>query len=313
MNAPGILIGWPNRPTAMAQLEETYRCWHLYKADDKEAMIAEAAPHVRGVVTSGESGVSAAMMDRLPNLEVIACFGVGVDGIDLEAARARGVVVSNTPGVLSEDVADMGILLMLAVMRRLLEADAYARSGAWRSGGPFELGRSPRGKTMGILGMGRIGQALARRAEVLGMSVVYHNRNRADVPYDYAATPVDLARRADVLVVCCPGGAATRNLVDAAVLEALGPEGWLINIARGSVVDEPALVRALTEKKIAGAGLDVFADEPNVPDALAAMKNVVVQSHQASATVETRDAMAQLVVDNLAAHFAGTPLLTRIA
>ncbi|MCB1835533.1 MAG: 2-hydroxyacid dehydrogenase, partial [Geminicoccaceae bacterium] len=207
---------------------------------------------------------------------------------------------------------DMGLALIFMTLRGMIEADRYVREGRWPEGGPFTLGRTPRGKRLGILGLGRIGMELARRAETIGMKVSYHNRTEKPVNYPYVADLVELARQSDVLALCCPGGPATHNLVDARVLDALGPQGWLINIARGSVVDEPALIAALEGKAIAGAGIDVFADEPRVPEALRQMRNVVLQPHMASATVETRDAMAQLVVDNLEAHFAGKPVLTRV-
>jgi lactate dehydrogenase-like 2-hydroxyacid dehydrogenase len=207
----------------------------------------------------------------------------------------------------------MGLALMLAVLRRVVEGDRYVRAGRWRKEGPMRLAACARGKRLGILGLGRIGKALARRAEALGMRVAYHGRRpQPDIAYPFHGDLVDLARDSDVLALTCPGGAETRGLVDAAVLEALGPAGYLVNVARGSVCDEPALVAALVEGRIAGAGLDVFADEPNVPEALLGLDNVVLQPHAASATDETRDAMAQLVVDNLAAHFAGKPLLTPV-
>ena len=307
-----ILIVAPIRPDAMAALEETYVCHHHYRHEDGQALLAEVGGRVRGAVSIGEKGVSASQMDLMPNLEIISCFGVGVDAIDLPAARERSVIVTNTPDILSEEVADMGLALIFMTLRGMIEADRYVREGRWPEGGPFTLGRTPRGKRLGILGLGRIGMELARRAETIGMKVSYHNRTEKPVNYPYVADLVELARQSDVLALCCPGGPATHNLVDARVLDALGPQGWLINIARGSVVDEPALIAALEGKAIAGAGIDVFADEPRVPEALRQMRNVVLQPHMASATVETRDAMAQLVVDNLEAHFAGKPVFTRV-
>lgn len=311
---PDVLVVWPNRPRHMALLGERYTLHHLYRAEDPERLLAEVAPGVRAVVTTGEKGASAALLDRLPALEIVACFGVGIDAIDRDACARRDIPITNTPDVLTEDVADMGLALMLAVMRRIPFGDRWVREGRWKCEGTMPLTTSPRGRTLGILGLGRIGKALARRAEVLGMKVVYHGRRRqADVAWPFYPDLVEMARRSDVLALCCPGGAATRGLVTAEVLEALGPEGFLVNVARGSVVDEPALVKALVEGRIAGAGLDVFADEPNVPEALLGLDNVVLEPHAASATVSTRDAMAQLVVDNLEAHFAGRPLLTPFA
>lgn len=310
---PSVLVVWPIRPKAMAQLEDEFRLVHLANASDPEALIEAEGDAIRGIVSTGERGVSAALIDRLPRLEIVSCFGVGYDGIDVEACRQRAVRVTNTPDVLSKEVADMGIGLILMTLRRLAEADRFVRRGAWLEGS-MPMGTCVTGKKLGIVGMGRIGQELARRAQALEMIPGYHNRNRrADVDLPYFATPVELASWADVLVLACPGGAATHHLVNEAVLEALGQEGWLINIARGSVVDEAALVEALKQGRIRGAGLDVFADEPRVPEALLKMENVVLTPHHASATDETRDAMAQLVVDNLRAHFAGRELLTPVA
>jgi hydroxypyruvate reductase len=310
---PDVLVVWPNRPRAMERLEAAYALHHLYKAPDRESLLAEVGPRVRAVVTTGERGASAALIDRLPALEIVACFGVGIDAIDREACRRRGVPITNTPDVLTEDVADMGLALMLCALRRIVQGDRWVREGRWAREGSMPLGAAARGRRLGIVGLGRIGKALARRAEVVGMSVAYHGRRRQEgVAYPFHADPVSLARASDVLALCTPGGAETKGLVGREVLDALGPEGVLVNVARGSVVDEPALVDALVGRRIAAAGLDVFADEPNVPEALLGLDNVVLQPHAASATVETRDAMAALVVDNLEAHFAGRPLLTPV-
>ena len=310
---PSVLVVWPIRPNAMAQLEQEFRLVHLSSSPDPEALIEAESGDIRGIVSTGERGVSAALIDRLPRLEIVACFGVGYDGIDVGACRQRDVRVTNTPDVLSKEVADMGIGLILMTLRRLAEADRFVRRGAWLEGA-MPMGTCVTGKKLGIVGMGRIGQELAKRAQALEMIPAYHNRNRRpDVDLPYFATPVELARWADVLVLACPGGPATHHLVNESVIEALGPQGWLVNISRGSVLDEPALVKALEEGRIRGAGLDVFADEPRVPEALLKMENVVLTPHHASATDETRDAMAQLVVDNLRAHFAGRPLLTAVA
>lgn len=310
---PAVLVLWPNRPKAMAELEAAYRLIHLWQANEPEAVIEDEGGEVRAVVTSGERGLSAALIERLPRLEMVACFGVGYDGIDVEACRARGIRVSNTPDVLSRDVADLGMGLMLATLRRMVEADRYVRNGSWQRHGPMSLGTCLAGKKLGILGLGRIGMELAKRAGAAEMALGYHNRAARDgVDLRYFPTPVELAEWADVLAVACPGGAATRHLVNAEVLRALGTEGWLINIARGSVVDEAALIASLEAGGIKGAGLDVFADEPRVPERLLEMENVVLQPHQASATEETRDAMAGLVVANLRAHFAGESLPTPV-
>ena len=257
-------------------------------------------------------GANAELIDACPKLEIIACFGVGFDAIDLDRARARGVRVTNTPDVLTEDVADMAFALILASFRRIVEGDAFVRSGAWTKGA-LPLGRSLNGKTLGVLGYGRIGRAIARRAPVFGMSVAYSDLAiDPQAPHAYHADPVSLARASDVLVATTAGGAGTRSLVDAAVFDALGPEGLFVNVSRGSVVDEPALIAALEEKRIGGAALDVFWNEPNIDARLLRFPNVILQPHHASGTIEARKAMGKLVRDNLAAHFAGRPLPTPV-
>jgi len=282
-------------------------------ADRPPALLADPG-RFRGLATRGDVGADAALIDLLPNLEIIACFSVGYDGVDLARCRERGIVVTNTPDVLTHCVADLGMGLVLAVLRRIVEGDRYVRAGRWLREGVMDLGAAPRGKTLGIVGLGRIGLELAARAEAFGMNIAYYNRNqRADVDYAYHGDPASLAAACDVLALTCPGGAETHHLVDADVLAALGGAGVLVNIARGSVVDEAALVAALQSGTIAGAGLDVFEAEPQVPEALFAMDNVVLQPHQASATVQTRTAMGDLTIDNLLAHFAGKPPLTPVA
>ena len=275
------------------------------------ALLADAR-NARAIATDGHLGADARMIDALPQLEVIACYGVGVDAIDLAHAASRSVAVSNTPDVLNDDVANLAIGLLLAVTRRLTVADRYVREGRWLAAN-MDLTQSVVGKRLGILGLGRIGKAIARRAEVLGCTVCYTGRKtQPDQPYPFHDTLIGLARSCDYLVVCCPGGAATQGLVTQEVMTALGPEGVLVNVARGSVVDEAALVTALVEGQLGGAGLDVFADEPRVPAALLTLDRAVLQPHMGSATVETRRAMGDLVVDNLRAHFAGRPLLTPV-
>ena len=309
---PDVLVIFPNRPKAMAELDAAYALHHYWKAEDPDKLVAEVGPRIRAVVSTGERGASAELIDRLPALEIVSCFGVGIDAIDRPACARRNIPITNTPDVLTEDVADQGLALMLAALRGIVRNDRFIRDGKWHDGAAPLTVRA-KGKRVGVLGLGRIGKAFARRAEALGMGIAYFGRRRqADVAYPYYDNLVALAGDVDVLVLTCPGGAETRGLVNAAVLEALGPEGWLVNVARGSVCDEPALVDALVSRRIAGAALDVFADEPNVPEALLGLDNVVLQPHAASATTETRDAMAQLVVDNLAAHFAGKPLLTPV-
>ena len=279
------------------------------------AALARVAPQVRGLAASGESKVSAALMAQLPALEVISVMGVGYDGVDVAAARARGVMVTHTPNVLNDDVADLAIGLMLSAARQLPAADRYVRAGQW-SQGPMPLARKMSGARLGLVGMGRIGQAIAHRALAFGMSVAYTSRTaKAELSYRYLPTAQALAAEVDFLVVITPGGAGTLKLINAQVLQALGQgagQGILVNVARGSVVDEAALIDALERGVIAGAGLDVFESEPHVPERLRAMPHVVLTPHVGSATGDTRQAMADLAFNNLAAHFAGKPVLTPV-
>ena len=264
-------------------------------------------------VAGGGTLVGAAEMDALPDLRAVANFGVGYDNVDVAEATRRGIVVSNTPDVLTDAVADLSVALVLDVMRQVTAADRFLRRGEWAAGGRFPLTRDVRGATVGILGLGRIGRAVADRLLVFGAEIAYHSRSPQDVAWAYHSSPVALAAASDVLVVLTPGGAGTEHLVDAAVLDALGPEGYLVNVARGSVVDEQALVAALEGGRLAGAGLDVFADEPRVPAALLEREDVVLLPHVGSATVQTREAMAELVLDNVAAFLADGRLVTPIA
>jgi len=244
-------------------------------------------------------------------LKLIACFSVGLDSVDLAAARELGIAVTNTPDVLTDEVADLAVGLMLATSRRIAAADRFVRAGRWLDGG-FALTSKVSGKRLGIVGMGRIGQAIARRAAAFDMQIAWHGPTAKDLPYRFEPKLVELARSVDFLVAACPGGAATRGLISREVLTALGSKGIFINISRGSVVDEAAMVELLVSGQLGGAGLDVFVDEPRVPAALFNLDNVVLQPHQASATHETRGAMAQLVLDNVAAYAAGRPLLTPV-
>jgi lactate dehydrogenase-like 2-hydroxyacid dehydrogenase len=271
------------------------------------------APRIRGIAASGGSTVAADLIARLPALEIISVMGVGYDGIDVAAAKARGVMVTHTPGVLNDDVADLAIALVLDVSRGISTSDRYVRAGRWQTEGNLPLARKVTGARLGIVGMGRIGQAIANRAAGFAMSIAYTARSaKADLPYRYHPSVVTLAAESDFLVVITPGGASTRKLIDATVLRALGPQGCLINVARGSVVDEQALIEALRDGVIAGAGLDVFEDEPRVPEALRAMNHVVLTPHIGSATRQTRQAMADLTRANLEAHFGGKPPLTPV-
>ena len=307
-----ILSVGPFYPPSFESMERDFSVHKLWQTKDRAALIAEVAGRVRGIQTTGGHGADAKLMAALPRLEIISCFGVGVDAVDLNAAKKHGVIVTNTPDVLNDCVADLAMGLTVATLRRIILGDRFVRAGSWLKGG-LPLAQKVGGKTMGILGYGRIGKAIAKRAEAFGMRIVYHGRKpQADVTHKYYAKLVDMARDCDVLMVICPGGAATHHIVNAEVLKALGPEGTLINVARGSVVDEQALVKALTDGSLGAAGLDVFESEPKVPEALLGMDQVVLQPHVGSATHETRKAMGDLTVDNLRAHFAGKPVLTPV-
>lgn len=272
---------------------------------------AAQARGIRALVANGESRVRAGLIDRLPDLQVIIVFGVGYDGIDVEAARARGIAVTHTPDVLTEDVADFAITLMLGTARRLAQADHFVREGRWQQG-PFPFTRKVSGKRLGIVGLGRIGKAIAQRAAAFDMHISYHGRRPLAVDYPYYASVTELAAAVDFLVVAVGGGDSTYHLIDAAVLDALGSTGILINVGRGSVVDEVALAQALAEGRLLGAGLDVFEDEPRPHAGLLDLDNVLLAPHMASATWDTRRAMSDLTLANLAAHFAGEPLPTPI-
>jgi lactate dehydrogenase-like 2-hydroxyacid dehydrogenase len=273
------------------------------------------AERVVAVATDPGVGATEALMARLPALRMIGCYGVGTDAIDLAAAGRRGVAVSNTPGLLTEDVADLAVLLMLAAARGLPALDAHVRAGQWTTlAARVPLGRTIKDRTVGIVGLGRIGRAIAERVAAFRTRVLWTGpRPKPDVPWTYVSDLGEMARMADVLIVACRGGPETRGIVDAGVIDALGPDGILVNVARGSVVDEAALVDALSSGRLGRAGLDVFADEPTVPDALRALPNVVLSPHQGSATLETRLAMGRLLVENLVAFADGRPLPTPVA
>lgn len=276
------------------------------------AAFAKIAPSIRAIAANGESKVPAALIAQLPALEIISVFGVGYDGVDVAAAKARGVMVTHTPNVLNDDVADLAIGLMLSAARQLPAADRYVKEGKWPTG-PMPLARKVSGARLGIVGIGRIGQAIAQRALAFNMSVAYTARSaRADLPFRYFPSPAALAAECDYLVVITPGGAGTHKLINAEVLKALGTKGILINVARGSVVDEAALIDALKNEVIGGAGLDVFESEPNVPEALRALPHVVLAPHIGSATRQTRQAMADLAFNNLKSHFDGHAVHTPV-
>ena len=295
--------------TCEAALAERYTVHKLHEAADKDALLASVRDRVRGIA-GGYVGPE--LMDKLPKLEIIANFGVGYDSIDTAAARARHICVTNTPNVLDDAVAEITIGLMIALARRIPQTDRYVRDGKWLKSA-YPLLTELNGKTVGILGLGRIGKEIATRAQAMRMRVVYHGRTRQpDMPYIYYDKLIDMARDVDWLVIIAPGGKATEKIVSRQVLEALGPEGFLVNMARGTLVDESALVDLLQTGRLGGAALDVFEKEPQVPEALFALDNVVLSPHQGSATHQTRNKMGALVVANLDAHFAGEPLPSRV-
>lgn len=298
-------------PTAEAGLAQHFVV-HKATVGGVAAIVAAFGDKIRGIATRGREKSDAALIASLPKLEIIANCGVGYDSIDLSAARARGITVTNTPDVLNEEVADFTVGLLLATIRELPQADRFVRDGKWTSGA-YPLTQTLRDRTIGMIGMGRIGQAIAKRVAAFGVPVVYHSRKKqAGLDYRYYPDLTTMAGEVDTLIAIVPGGAATRHMIDAKILAALGPRGILINVARGSVVDQDALIDALRNGTIHGAGLDVFVEEPNVPAALIALSNVVLMPHVGSATHHTRAAMGDLVVDNLRSWFAGEGPVTPV-
>jgi hydroxypyruvate reductase len=311
MTSPDVLVAARLWAPMMESLHGAFQVHDRVHQTDPAAFAA-VAPRIRAIAASGESKVPRELIAQLPALEIISVFGVGYDGIDVTAARERGIAVTHTPNVLNDEVADLAMALVLAVSRRIPQADRYVREGKW-PGGPMPLARKVSGSRLGIVGLGRIGMAIAKRAAAFDMSIAYTARSaKAESSYRYFPSAAALAAEVDFLVVITPGGAGTRKLIDATVLRALGKNGYLINVARGSVVDEAALIEALANGTIAGAGLDVFESEPNVPAELRALDNVVLTPHIGSATWQTRQAMSDLAFGNLEAHFAGRPLLSPV-
>jgi lactate dehydrogenase-like 2-hydroxyacid dehydrogenase len=292
-----------------AALAERYTVHKLHEQSDPNAWLAENGGRIRA---HAGSGVQSHLMDKLPNLEIIASFGVGYDNIDTKGAKARNIRVTNTPNVLNDAVAELTIGLMIALARRIPQGDRFVRDGKWPSGS-MGLFSELTGKTVGILGLGRIGKEIASRAQAMKMRVVYTGRKRQSAePHVFYDSLVDMARDSDWLVVIAPGGKATDGLVSREVLEELGPKGMLVNVARGTLIDESAMLELLQNGGLGGAALDVFVDEPNVPEAFLTLDNVVLSPHQGSATHQTRDAMGALLVANLEAHFAGEPLISAV-
>lgn len=312
MKHPILQIG-PLMPLVESGIDASYEVHRLWKAPDRAAFLAEYGPRIEAVVCSARHPVRKDLIESLPKLKAITVFGVGYDQVDVEAARSRGVLVSNTPDVLTECVADLAIGLLIDTARAISAGDRFTRAGKWENGAAAPLATKVSGKRLGILGLGRIGKAIAKRAEGFDMAIRYNGRRKdVSVVHEFEPDLAALARWSDFFVVACAGGESTRNLVSREVIEAVGPGGILINVSRGTVVVESALVEALASGKLGGAGLDVFEDEPKVPPELLAMENVVLTPHVASATRETRDGMGNLVLKNLRGFFAEGKLRTPV-
>lgn len=307
-----LLLTAPMARVAEALSTAPFKLHRLWEAKDQDRFLAEVGPRIHGIAAGGHLTINAALTDRMPALEIIANFGVGYDRIDAHNAASKGLIVTNTPDVLNEEVADLTLGLLLCTVRNLPQGDRFVREGRWTSSN-FPLSSSLQQRTVGIVGLGRIGKAIAKRLDAFGVTVVYYGRSeQKDVQRRYYASLTGMAHDVDTIIVCAPGGKETENLVNAAVLEALGPNGILINVARGSLVDERELIAALKKGTILAAGLDVFADEPRVPAELIALQNVVLLPHVGSASHLTRDAMGQLVADNLISWFEGRGPITPV-
>ena len=314
MDKPHILQVGPYPEWDQTPLDAAFHAHRYFEAADKAAFLTEHGPKIRAIATRGELGANAAMIAACPNLEVISVYGVGYDAVDIAACKARGIRVTNTPDVLTKDVADLGVAMMLMQSRGMLGADQWVRDGSWAAKGGYPLQRKVWGRRAGILGLGRIGVEVGKRLAGFGMDIAYSARapKPEGAGWDYIPDPVALAARSDFLFVTLAANAATRHIVNASVIAALGPEGMLINISRAANIDEEALLAALETKTLGSAALDVFEGEPKLNPRFLALPNVLLQPHHASGTYETRKAMGQLLRDNLSAHFAGQPLPTPV-
>ncbi|CAO2813335.1 unnamed protein product [Amaranthus hypochondriacus] len=312
MESIGVLLGVPMNEYLEQQLSKRYNLFRFWNFPDKTQFLSQNADSIRALIVNSFISADASLIDALPNLEIVATFSVGLDRVDLGKCKEKGIKVTNTPDVLTDDVADLAIGLMLAVLRKIPQCDRYVRAGLWKKG-DFRLATRFTGKKVGIIGLGRIGTAIAKRAEAFDCPIAYHSRTkRPDSDYTYYPSVLELASNCDILVVSCALTEETRHIVNREVIDALGPKGVLINIGRGPHVDEQELVKALIEGRLAGAGLDVFDNEPHVPEEMFKLDNVVILPHVASGAVETRTDMANLVLGNLEAHFNGKPLLTQV-
>ncbi|MBD8892561.1 2-hydroxyacid dehydrogenase [Roseibium litorale] len=314
MTKPGILQVGPYPEWDQIPLDETFSVHRYFEAENKDAYLAEVGSSIRGIATRGELGASRAMIEACPNLEIISVYGVGYDAVDLAACRERGIRVTNTPDVLTKDVADLGVAMMLAQSRGMTGAESWVRDGSWAAKGLYPLKNRVWGKKAGVLGLGRIGFEVAKRLAGFDLSIAYSDVTAKDYAPDWTfiADPVELARQSDFLFVTLAASAETRHIVNREVIEAVGPEGMIINISRASNIDEEALLDALEAGRLGSAALDVFEGEPALNPRFLKLGNVLLQPHHASGTFETRKAMGQLVRDNLSAHFAGKDLLTPV-
>ena len=307
-----VLVMAPMRARALAQLEEAYTLHRYDEAEDKDAFLREHGPKCGAIATDGHVPLTEGDLEHLPNIGIVSIASAGFERIDDAALKARGIHFTNASAALREEVADVALLLTLAARRELVAAHHHVRSGDWGRKGDYPLLSAMAGKRVGILGLGQIGQSIARRLVPLNVEIGYTSRSEKKADYRYFPELLDLAEWSDILIVVVPGGPETASMVDAGIMAALGPQGTLVNVARGSVVDEPALIEALRGNTLGNAALDVYLDEPNPNPELTALPNVTLSPHHASGTVETRDGMHQLVVDNLAAYFAGKPLVTPV-
>ncbi|XP_047329597.1 glyoxylate/hydroxypyruvate/pyruvate reductase 2KGR-like [Impatiens glandulifera] len=314
MESIGVLMTCPMNAYLEQELDKRFKLFRFWHFPQEHTFLSEHSATIRAVVGNASIGANANLIDALPSLEIVSSFSVGLDKVDLAKCKDKGIRVTNTPGVLTEDVADLAIGLMIALLRRLCESDRYVRGGLWKKKGNFKSTTKFSGKSVGIIGLGRIGLAIAKRAEAFGCPISYYSRSPKATSnyYKYYPTVVDLASNCEILVVACALTEETRHIINREVIDALGPEGVVINIGRGPHIDEAELVSALVEGRLGGAGLDVFENEPEVPDQLFELENVVLTPHVGSGTNETRKAMTDLVIGNLEAHFLNKPLLSPV-